>query len=304
MNLIRKPAELVVQTNIKALIYGQPGIGKTTLGLSSINPLLLDFDNGVHRINPLHQCDTVQVSKWEDVIEVFKQDLKIYNTIVIDTAGKMIDYMTAYIIKNEPKMGKKDGGLSLQGYGARKVMFSNFLKQVSIMGKHIIFIAHDKEERNGDEIIIRPEVGGSSGQDLFKEMDLIGYMQAIGKKRTISFDATEKYYGKNTCNLEALIEIKNVETTKNTFLQDIINKYQLSLESRKETAIQYNELLEEINTSLIDVIDLSTINKFMDYVPTVNHIWDSRLYCSIKLNEIAKELGYKYNSKEKKYEKI
>ena len=72
-------------------------------------------------------------------------------TIVIDTAGKALDFMSAYIIKNEPKMAKRDGSLSLQGFGARKNMFINFLKQVSMMGKNLVFIAHEREDKDGEQ---------------------------------------------------------------------------------------------------------------------------------------------------------
>ena len=46
MGLIKKPNELTVKNALSALIYGQPGMGKTTLALSSPQPLLLDFDGG------------------------------------------------------------------------------------------------------------------------------------------------------------------------------------------------------------------------------------------------------------------
>ena len=68
------------------------------------------------------------------------------------------------------------------------------------MGKSVIFVAHEREEKNGEDKQIRPEIGGSSAGDLIKELDLVGYMEAIGKDRTISFDPCEKFYGKNTCN--------------------------------------------------------------------------------------------------------
>lgn len=63
MGLIKKPNELTVKNALSALIYGQPGMGKTTLALSSPQPLLLDFDGGVHRVNAAHRVDTVQISK-------------------------------------------------------------------------------------------------------------------------------------------------------------------------------------------------------------------------------------------------
>ena len=140
--------------------------------------------------------------------------------------------MDKYIMKNNPKMKKADGTLSLQGYGVRKNMFINFVNQVTLMGKSVIFVAHEREEKNGEDKQIRPEIGGSSAGDLIKELDVVGYMEAIGKDRTISFDPCEKFYGKNTCNLPARIKIPviiNAEGTitgPNDFMTKIVNTYQ------------------------------------------------------------------------------
>jgi hypothetical protein len=106
MTLIRKPYELNVQTKIKALIYGQAGMGKSTLSLSAPKPLMLDFDGGVHRVNYAHQVPTVQISCWEDCENVLKEDLSEFESLVIDTGGKMLDYMSDYIIRKTPKMGR------------------------------------------------------------------------------------------------------------------------------------------------------------------------------------------------------
>lgn len=148
MGLIKKPNELQVKKTLSALIYGQPGMGKTTLALSAPHPLLLDFDGGVHRVNAAHRVDTVQITKWEEVDEVMQSpEIADYATFVIDTAGKMLSFMDKYIMQNNPKMRKADGTLSLQGYGVRKNMFINFVNQVSLMGKSVIFVAHEREER-------------------------------------------------------------------------------------------------------------------------------------------------------------
>lgn len=50
MSLIKKANELVIPTTIKMMLYGQAGMGKTTVALSAPKPLLLDFDNGVKRV--------------------------------------------------------------------------------------------------------------------------------------------------------------------------------------------------------------------------------------------------------------
>src|SRR5690242_2633620 len=120
MSKIKKPFELKLQPLVKVLIYGQPGIGKSTIALSAPYPLLLDFDNGVHRVNNLHQTDTVPIEKWEDVLDVLEEDLSPYKTLIIDTAGKMLDYVSDYMIRQNPKYKRGDGQLTQQGFGARK----------------------------------------------------------------------------------------------------------------------------------------------------------------------------------------
>jgi len=308
MTLIRKPSQLTTSANIKALVYGQPGLGKSTIALSTPMPLLLDFDGGVHRINTAHQCDTLQVESYQQFLDVLQEDLTPYKTIVVDTVGKMLDYMGNYIIEKEPKMGRKDGALSLQGYGARKCEFVRILKLLSIMGKHVIFVAHEKEEKDGETRFIRPEIGGSSGGDLIKELDLVGYMEAIGKKRTISFDPCEKFYAKNTCNLPEKIEVPVIlDTTgmsigKNVFMSGIFSAYAASLEKRKEMAGEYEVLIDLIRSKVDEITDGASANEFIEWVSGFDgFIWDSKLQASMMMVEKTKGLGLKLN-KARRYE--
>ena len=54
MSLIKKSNELTISPTLKMMVYGQAGMGKTTFALSAPKPLLLDFDNGVKRVNLQH----------------------------------------------------------------------------------------------------------------------------------------------------------------------------------------------------------------------------------------------------------
>lgn len=309
MGLIKKPNELVVKTNLSALIYGQPGMGKTTLALSASHPLLLDFDGGIHRVNAAHRVDTVQISKWEEVDEVMQSpEIADYATFVIDTAGKMLSFMDKYIMQNNAKMRKADGTLSLQGYGLRKNMFINFVNQVSFMGKSVIFVAHEREEKVGDEKQIRPEIGGSSAGDLIKELDLVGYMEAIGKKRTISFNPCEKFYGKNTCNLPERMEIPTLINDKgeligeNNFMTNIINTYSKYQAKQTELSSEYEDLMEVIKAQIEMVNDVESANNVSKSLAGMQHIFDSKIQAGILLNKRCKELGLKLNKVSKQYE--
>lgn len=312
MSLIKKANELNIQTKIKALIYGQAGMGKTTFAISAPKPLLFDFDNGVHRVNYSHLdgVDTVQIESYQNFLDVLNnEDLKPYETLVIDTGGKMLDYMGEYIIKGNPKMGRPNGMLTLQGYGERKATFSALVKRISLMGKHIVFVAHRETKTEGDDTRYIPQFGGSNYDSLVTELDLVGYMEASGRERTITFDPTSRNDGKNTCNLPSVMKIPvivdengNPTGENNYFTNHIINAYTKRLEQRKTSGEEYNKIISEIDENLLTITDVDSLNNFISRVAEWTHIGNSKLYAGKQANEVAKRLGLVLNKETKKYE--
>lgn len=312
MSLIKKSNELNIQSKIKGLIYGQPGMGKTTLALSAPKPLLFDFDNGVHRVNFAHLdgVDTVQVSSYQDFIDVLeKEDLSSYETLVIDTGGKCLDFMSEYIIKNNPKMGKGNGALTLQGYGERKGLFSSLVKRISIMGKHIIFVAHRDTKTEGDDTRYVPQFGGSSYDSLVTELDLVGYLEANGRERTITFDPTSRNDGKNTCNLPSIMKLPiivdeqgNPTAPNNFFTEHVIKAYAKRLEASKQAGEKYTAVVEELKTEILLITDANSANDFVSRIDAFDHIGNSKAVAGQLLATKAKELGLTYNKESKSYE--
>ncbi len=308
MTLIRKPSELSIQTKIKALIYGQAGTGKSTLALSAPKPLMLDFDGGIHRVNYSHQGPTVQITSWEDCENVLKEDLKEFESIVIDTGGKMLDYMAEYIIRKNSKMGRSNGALTLQGYGERKGMFRQFCRQALILNKHLIFVAHRDTQKINEDYRYVPLFGGSSYDDLVTDLDLVGYLEAVGKKRVITFDPSDRNDGKNTCNLPVLIDLPIVVDAAgvglaNTFLTDqVIRPYIANLEARKQSSAKYDAIIKEIKDAIELITDEVSANDFIDRIDAFDHVGNSKAASGKLLGEKAKSLGLKLN-KAKRYEK-
>lgn len=309
-NLIRKPSELEAKQTITMLVYGQPGVGKTTLAVSAPDAVLFDYDGGVQRINGAHQTLTVQIRSWEDTSEALDEIVASYpdvKTIVIDTVGKMLDFMSDYIVRNNSRMKKSDGTLSLQGYGLRKSMFIDFIKKTALLGKNIIFVAHEKEEKRGDDTVKRPDIGGSSANDLVKELDLVGYMQMLGKDRTIAFNPTEAYYAKNTCNLPAVTKIPLVvdETGMavgdNNFVRRVLATYKKTQAATQEETRKYDSLVDNIRTAVAAAGTAEALNAVLDSIAKTQ-VYNSKMVGEKMAAQRAKTLGLNFNAVDGRYE--
>lgn len=198
---ITRSSDPIKVERLNLCIYAPPGIGKTSLAFTSERPLLLDFDQGAHRA--ANRKDTVRVTSWSDVSDMKAEDLEPYATIVIDTAGRALDQLTADIIRRNPKAGR-GGALTLQGYGTLKAEFVAWVKMVNGFGKDVVLIAHMDEQRNGDEIIERLDVQGGSKGEIYKAADAMGRILIRDGKRWLNFSPTDAAFGKNPGQLEPL----------------------------------------------------------------------------------------------------
>lgn len=205
--------------------------------------------------------------------------------------------------------------LTLNEYGIRKSMFNSFVQQVLAMGKNLVFIAHEREEKDGDIKKIRPEIGGSSAGDLIKELDLVGYLQLIGTERVISFTPCERFYAKNACNLPSAFKVPIIldangnmakdakgRVIRNTFLSDIVNTYTMSQAERTKRLQHYDDLKSDVELRIADVADADTANKAKEDFDEMEEVFDIRLYANQLLYEKCVKLGLKWSRSDGKYE--
>ena len=76
------------QTHVRApkgIVYGPPGIGKTTFGANTHKPIIVDCENGAAHV----QCDrTPYLSDWNVImpwLQALAYDDHTYGTVVIDS---------------------------------------------------------------------------------------------------------------------------------------------------------------------------------------------------------------------------
>lgn len=200
LKIISKSEPMKVE-NIVVSILGQPGVGKTSFGLTAEKPLILDFDKGMYRSKL--KGDRVSIKSWADVASIGEDDVAKYKTIVIDTAGRFIDRLCEHVVTVDTKNCKKDGTISLAGYGAVKSYAHEWLERIKGFGCDIVFICHAKEVQVGDETKIRVDIAGSTKEEIYKFADLMGYFHVVNKKRRFDIKPTDSSFGKSPDGVES-----------------------------------------------------------------------------------------------------
>lgn len=274
---------------------------------------MIDTDGGVMRINGAHQVPTLQVERWEQITEAVEEVKKdpAVKTVIIDTVGKMLNFIEEYIIRTAS--GKKievnrDGGLSLKGYGKRKQIFSDFNKAITISGKNVLYVGHDKESKEGEEIKKRPDVGSDSlVGDLMKELDLVGYMEMTGDARTISFTPNERFYAKNTCDMPGVIPVPVLIDEKgnivgdNNFFVGVIKKYHDRIADSLENNRKLEELKVLMEANVSEIRNAEDANRVVEWVNGLEHVYNSKAIAGKLISAKARELGLKLDKVTKKY---
>ena len=288
---------------ISVLIYGVPSIGKTTLALSAPRPLLIDLDKGIARVEAQYRKDTLIADTFEEMKnDLETSDLSNYDSIIIDTAGALLELEKAYVMKKEQKNATKTGSLTLAGYGAIAKEFKDFTEFVKGLGKHIIYIFHADEQHDGDETKYRLSAEGSTKTKIWESIDLGGFMEITGKERNINFSANSRSFAKGNHEINGSYKIPVLkEGTPNTFLTDLITAY---LKALNETTNVLNAEQKKYDTAMqfATVIENSTdANVTFEELKKLDHALTSKRELFELLNAKAKTLGTTFSMKAKEF---
>ena len=325
MAQIKKPSQITPKSGINILLYGQTGIGKSTLALGAKLPLLIDFENGVTRVHEALRSDTVQAQNWCDVTGLTEEIAKSqYQSIIIDTYSRFIESIEAYIVQ-QPKMAvvtaiqQKDeaGNIvgttravkpSLNGYGTIKALRQSFLKSLTATGRNIICVAQETEttdEKTGEKTK-RPALGsGKVTTELLQDLDAVGYMFMSTEGVVIDFTPNPAYYTKNADLGRFVVPRIIVEhkiTGTNTLMQQIIDKWQAIQARSVEASVAYEELLQTIKAKAAEIKDCETARNIVADVLSLPHMWDSKLQAKSILTKRLDELKITYNKATDTYE--
>lgn len=292
---ITKADDAIEVKQVTLLVFGQPGLGKTSLAFTAERPLLLDFDGGAYRSE--YRKDSVQVRTWEDIIGLTADDLAPYATVAVDTVGRLLDALSVYIVQQNPKHGRGTGALTLQGYGELKAAYAGWLKTLLSYGKDVILVAHDKEDKDDDTLIVRPDIQGGSYGEVFKRADGIAYLYRGVKGTVLDFNPSGKWVGKNAGGIPPL-SVPHFSTAPDC-LAGIITQIKTKLNATAQHDAAAKAQVEEWRQTFAGIATPEALTAAVAAASKTSGVVGAQV--KALLSERAKVLGLKWDGKGKRY---
>lgn len=309
---IYNPAELDFGNDEKfsMIIYGAPGVGKSTLAASAPKPVLFDLDRGIRRVKAQHRPATSLVNTYEELLaDMESPAMADFETIIIDTGGALINLMKEFVKSKDSVNRTKSGSISQKGYGAVKDEFSRLTDWLKLtLRKNIIYVFHTVEEKNKDIVTQRLLCDGSAKNIVWQPCDFGAYLYKDGNQTVAGFSPTEEYFAKGCYGVSGVVKIPFGETVPNNFLTKLFEHANKTLAADREyfdaEREKYEAAMEE-GKKLIDAIKTPTdASQVGNDMKNINHCLTSLAELRQIFKDKLKDLGIVWDSVEKRYKFI
>lgn len=285
------------------IIYGSPGVGKTTLALSAPDPILLDFDRGISRVRAAHRKDTSVCSNYKEVLaDINSPDMRNYQTVVIDTGGSFVTFLKEWAMEEKGAKTKSGEFNGLKGFGFVKSEWNSFTEDVKTrLNKNIIYVFHSNEAADKDgNPVQRLVCEGSVRNTVWTPCDFGGYVQMIGDQRVICFTPEQEFFAKGCHGIQGKIAIPALgPDDKNDFLTRLFEQAKANIQAESEAFApvreQYGAVMTRVNEIVSAVSDVDSANAAFTALQTLEHALTSKKEAAALLKTKTDSLGMKFD---------
>lgn len=161
---------------INFLVYGTPGVGKTTFSALTPNVLLCDTENSSAHFSNMGDR-RVAITSFSNLLPLLERAKKgEFKTIAIDS----LDELVANQLKTEVKSkgyARADGQLTLEGWGVMKDRLLTMLRMFRDAGVNVLITSHaENEDIPGEGRMWRCKLPSNWSKDVLAMMDAAGYL--------------------------------------------------------------------------------------------------------------------------------
>jgi len=190
---------------VNMLVYGQPGVGKTTFAAKSPNPLILDFESGTMSVRNM-DVSIATPRSLEDIQKVIKKAQKSgFETLVIDSTTEMSRHFMNQVMG---EMTRKDPRKSLfsptlEAWGMVTEMMRFVTRVARDAEMHTVFVALETMEKSekSDKVFAKPSLTPKVGEDMTAYVDIVGRLTMAKKERVLLLDPSSEYIAKDRSGL-------------------------------------------------------------------------------------------------------
>jgi hypothetical protein len=176
-----------LNTPFKLLIYGSPGIGKSTFASEAPRPTFIEIGSGSSKIDVKRQPEPSNWNEVFDALDYVGNSKSRYDTIVIDPVNWFERLVDKYVCENNKVKGKSVGNIDEFDYGKGHALaraewrrLTIRLDELLVAGFNIILVAHSqvksfKNPIGEDYDRFRPDMNSRSADLLMQWVDDILY---------------------------------------------------------------------------------------------------------------------------------
>lgn len=204
-----KASEVNDAWGVNMLIYGAPGVGKTTFAASAQDSpygkdvLFIDVEGGVRSIADRADVSIYRPDDFDQIRQVFlalrNGELPQFKTVVVDSIGET----QALGLRTIMRSAKNPDLPGLQDYGKSNEQIGNLIRGLRGLaqskGINVIITAlavESKDETSG-AILTRPALTPKALELATGAVDMLGYLtQKDDGTRVLKFQASPKYMAK------------------------------------------------------------------------------------------------------------
>ena len=216
------------QYYLKVLLYGDPGVGKTTLAAMFPDPVFLDWDRGTHTLKNQPGFDHVRVAQPSNFSEakdflraVSKKEVEC-KTLVIDTMTVLQNRLLIEIAGSkhakEPSVYDEDVN-TLPDFNKVTNSIYKLLWNYRELPVNLVVITHAREEKDKitEQFKIKPDLTPKLANVVGGMMDIVGYYamnddKKIPAKRVLTISPTRRLIAKNRIGLPDMIPDPSYES--------------------------------------------------------------------------------------------